>query len=88
MATLVSSLAVAHGRFGIRANSIAPGFIRTELNPNLDSDYALRHNLPRIPLGRWGTGDDCGGIAVYLASDASAYHTGIDIMVGGGYAVR
>jgi NAD(P)-dependent dehydrogenase (short-subunit alcohol dehydrogenase family) len=42
--------------------------------------------LPRIPLRRWGTGDDFSGLAVYLASDASAYHTGDSFVIDGGYA--
>ncbi|HUK64130.1 MAG TPA: SDR family oxidoreductase, partial [Dongiaceae bacterium] len=43
--------------------------------------------LPRVPMRRWGTGDDFGGIAVYLASDASAYHTGDVLLIDGGYAL-
>jgi NAD(P)-dependent dehydrogenase (short-subunit alcohol dehydrogenase family) len=43
--------------------------------------------LPRIPMRRWGTGADFGGIAVYLASDASAYHTGDSFVIDGGYAL-
>jgi len=43
--------------------------------------------LPRIPTRRWGTGDDFGGIAVYLMSSASAYHTGDTFLIDGGYAL-
>jgi NAD(P)-dependent dehydrogenase (short-subunit alcohol dehydrogenase family) len=42
---------------------------------------------PRIPVGRWGTPEDFAGIAVYLASDASRYHTGDTIVIDGGYRV-
>jgi NAD(P)-dependent dehydrogenase (short-subunit alcohol dehydrogenase family) len=83
---LMRSLAVEHGRFGIRANSIAPGFIDTEINPHLHSEEAARTILPRIPVRRWGKGADCAGIAVYLASDASSYHTGDVFLVDGGFA--
>jgi NAD(P)-dependent dehydrogenase (short-subunit alcohol dehydrogenase family) len=41
--------------------------------------------LPRIPARRWGEIDDFGGIAVYLASDASAYTTGEQFIIDGGY---
>ena len=41
--------------------------------------------LPRVPMRRWGVGDDFGAIAVYLASDASRYHTGDAFIIDGGY---
>jgi hypothetical protein len=41
--------------------------------------------LPRIPARRWGTSEDFGGIAVYLASDASAYTSGEQFVIDGGY---
>jgi len=40
-----------------------------------------------VPLRRWGTGADFGGLAVYLVSDASAYHTGDVFVIDGGYAL-
>ena len=43
--------------------------------------------LPRIPMRRWGTGEDFGGIAVYLMSGASAYHTGDTLVIDGGYTL-
>jgi NAD(P)-dependent dehydrogenase (short-subunit alcohol dehydrogenase family) len=43
--------------------------------------------LPRIPMRRWGSGDDFGGIAVYLMSEASRYHTGDTLLIDGGYAL-
>ena len=42
--------------------------------------------LPRIPARRWGTGADFGGTAVYLMSDASAYHTGDSLVLDGSYS--
>jgi NAD(P)-dependent dehydrogenase (short-subunit alcohol dehydrogenase family) len=43
--------------------------------------------LPRVPLRRWGTGEDFGGVAVYLAGDASPYHTGDTFVSDGGYLI-
>jgi NAD(P)-dependent dehydrogenase (short-subunit alcohol dehydrogenase family) len=43
--------------------------------------------LPRIPLGRWGRPDEWGGIAVYLAGEASSFHTGDTFRIDGGYGV-
>jgi NAD(P)-dependent dehydrogenase (short-subunit alcohol dehydrogenase family) len=47
-------------------------------------DKFVEKVLPRVPARRWGTGEDFGGIAVYLASDASAYHTGDTFVIDGG----
>jgi NAD(P)-dependent dehydrogenase (short-subunit alcohol dehydrogenase family) len=49
-------------------------------------DTFVEKVLPRLPIRRWGTADDFAGIAVYLASDASAYHTGDIFIIDGGYA--
>jgi NAD(P)-dependent dehydrogenase (short-subunit alcohol dehydrogenase family) len=43
--------------------------------------------LTRVPARRWGEPKDFGGVAVYLASDASAYHSGDCIVIDGGYAI-
>jgi len=43
--------------------------------------------LPRVPAGRWGTKEDFAGIAVYLVSDASRYHTGDIIVIDGAYTL-
>jgi NAD(P)-dependent dehydrogenase (short-subunit alcohol dehydrogenase family) len=40
-----------------------------------------------VPLRRWGEPEDFGGIAVYLASDASRFHTGDSFLIDGGYAI-
>lgn len=85
---LVQSVAVEHGRHGIRANAIMPGWIETPMTDNLlGTERFDARNLPRVPLGRYGTGDDFAGIAVYLASDASRYHTGDVIRIDGGYGL-
>ncbi len=85
---LVRSCAAELGRHGIRANSVRPGWIETPLAQDLldDPRFADR-SLKRIPARRWGHPDDLGGIAVYLASDASRYHTGDDFVIDGGYVV-
>lgn len=85
---LVQSIAVEHGKEGIRANALMPGWIETPMTDTLlGSERFDARNLPRVPLGRYGTPDDFGGIAVYLASDASRYHTGDVIRIDGGYGL-
>jgi NAD(P)-dependent dehydrogenase (short-subunit alcohol dehydrogenase family) len=83
------SLAVDYAPHGIRVNGILPGFINTEMmSGNVDPSILERYYLPRIPLGRMGSSDDLGGVAVYLASDASAYHTGDTLAIDGGFGIN
>ena len=83
---LMSSVAVEMARWGVRANTIVPGWIETELSRDL-RERVGEEAQRRIPVRRWGRPEDLGGIAVYLASDASAYHTGDTIVIDGGYSV-
>jgi NAD(P)-dependent dehydrogenase (short-subunit alcohol dehydrogenase family) len=88
VSALVRSIAVERGKHGIRANAVLPGWVETDMTDGiLDMDRFVASQLPRIPLRRWGTPEDFGGIAVYLASDASRWHTGSTIIIDGGYRV-
>ena len=82
----VRALAVELARHRIRVNAILPGWIVTEMTErSVNNDKFAAAVLPRIPARRWGDIDDFGGIAVYLASDASAYTTGEQFVIDGGY---
>jgi NAD(P)-dependent dehydrogenase (short-subunit alcohol dehydrogenase family) len=84
--SFVRALSVELARHRIRVNSILPGWIVTEMTERaVHNDKFAAAVLPRIPARRWGEIDDFGGIAVYLASDASAYHTGEQFIIDGGY---
>ncbi len=84
---MVKGIAVEFGRYGIRANALMPGFIKTEMNKRNHDNVALYEKvIKRMPIGRWGTPEDLVGLAVYLASDAAKYHTGTAIELDGGYA--
>lgn len=86
VAAMVRALSVELARWGIRANSILPGWIETDMTARSVADPRFAGNvMPRIPARRWGTGADFGGIAVYFLSDASAYHTGDAVVIDGGY---
>ena len=84
---LMRNLALEWGRFGIRSNSIAPGPIEgTEGMKRLGPGDESLHRKFRstIPLGRYGTVDDIGQMAVVLASPLSSYVTGTRVVVDGG----
>ena len=84
--SMVRALAVELARHRIRVNSILPGWIVTEMTErSVNNDKFAAAVMPRIPARRWGGIDDFGGIAVYLASDASAYTTGEQFIIDGGY---
>lgn len=84
--SFVRALAVELARHRIRVNSILPGWIVTDMTErSVHNEKFAGAVLPRIPARRWGDIDDFGGIAVYLASDASAYATGEQFVIDGGY---
>jgi NAD(P)-dependent dehydrogenase (short-subunit alcohol dehydrogenase family) len=83
---MVRALAVELARHRIRVNSILPGWIVTDMTERAVANPKFAEAvLPRIPSRRWGEIDDFGGIAVYLASDASSYATGEQFLIDGGY---
>ena len=74
---------------GICVNAIAPGYMDTQLNTALINDKKRTDEVMlRVPMKRWGIGDDLMGITVFLASAASDYVTGTIIPVDGGYLGR
>jgi sorbose reductase len=80
---LTKAMAVEFAAHNIRVNSVSPGYIRTELVEPLVEYHALWE--PKIPLGRIGRADELTGLYLYLASAASSYMTGSDIVIDGGY---
>ena len=84
---MVKGLGVGQARPAIRATAVSPGWLDTAMTERALRTEAFEEKvLRRIPARRWGIGDDFAGIAVYLASDASAYHTGDSFVIDGGYA--
>ena len=82
---LIQSLAVGQARYGIRANAIIPGWIETAMTERaFETEVFKTRVMKRIPQRRWGQPADFRGIAVYFASDESAYHTGDTIAIDGG----
>jgi hypothetical protein len=88
MISMVRSMAVEFARYGVRSHAILPGWIETNMTANaVNTDGFQKKVLPRVPMRRWGEGDDFGGIAVYLMSSASKYHTGDTFVIDGGYSL-
>lgn len=79
-------MAIELGPHQINVNVIAPGIIDTDMTKVLVSDdQARRALLARVPIGRVGTPEDVGGLAVFLASDEADYCTGATFYVDGGW---
>jgi NAD(P)-dependent dehydrogenase (short-subunit alcohol dehydrogenase family) len=83
------ALALDLGKFNIRVNSLVPGYIHTDMTHSSYSDpekSSIRSE--RTMLGRWGQKQDLIGAAIFLASDASSYITGTDLVVDGGWTAK
>ena len=86
--SMMRGIAVEFARDGVRANAILPGWIATDMTAMAQTSPAFSEKVvPRVPMRRWGEPSDFGGVAVYLASNASAYHSGDTFVIDGGYAV-
>ena len=85
---LVRALAVELARHGVTVNAVLPGWIESDMTAGLlDNPKFVANSLPRIPARRFGRPADFSGIAAYLMSGASDYHTGQTLVIDGGYTV-
>jgi NAD(P)-dependent dehydrogenase (short-subunit alcohol dehydrogenase family) len=86
---MIKGLAVEFARYGVRANAIVPGWIATDMTAGAQNQDAFNEKVikARVPARRWGEPEDFAGIAVYLASDASRFHSGDTFVIDGGYTV-
>ena len=85
---LTKVLAQEWGRAGVRVNTVSPGWVRTEINERIFNQAELAESIAqRVPLRRWGEPGDVVGVAVWLASEASAYVSGAHIPIDGGVSV-
>jgi NAD(P)-dependent dehydrogenase (short-subunit alcohol dehydrogenase family) len=85
---LVRALAVELARYGVTANAILPGWTKSEMTAGaFANDKFVANVMPRIPMRRFGEPADFSGIAVYLMSKGSSYHTADTFLIDGGYAV-
>ena len=82
---MVKVWALELGRFGITANCIAPGFIKTAMTDAIPEDVR-NQMITHIPAGRWGQPEDIANGYVYLASDEASFVNGICLTIDGGAA--
>jgi len=89
LTSLCRALALDWGKDGIRVNAILPGYILTDMTRKSNEDADKRDaRQRRMILDRWGKPDDLVGAVLFLASEASAYVTGTEIVIDGGWSAR
>ena len=83
------TLALEWAQYNITVNAICPGPFITEINrPLLNDKEAYQAFASKVPMGRWGEPEELGGVAIFLASDASSFVTGSAIYVDGGWTAQ
>jgi len=86
---LTRALAIDYGKHNIRVNALAPGYIRTAMTAGSYADPSQREaRTARMIISRYGEPQDLVGAAIFLASPASSYVTGIDLFVDGGWTAK
>jgi len=81
------ALAVEYARHNVTAHTLLPGWIETQMTEKtFSSEKFVSNVMPRIPMRRWGQPEDFAGIAVYIMSNASSYHTSETFLIDGGFA--
>ena len=89
LSSLTQSLAFDLGKYNIRVNNLVPGYIKTTMTEKSYMDeIGYQKRLSRIILNRWGDPNDLLGPCIFLASDASRYITGSDLVVDGGWLTK
>jgi NAD(P)-dependent dehydrogenase (short-subunit alcohol dehydrogenase family) len=85
---IMRALAVELARFGVRCNTLLPGWTETDmLRPMAASEKFVTNTVSRTPVRRWGVPSDLGPAAVFLADPTATFHTGDTLVVDGGYTI-
>ena len=88
LASMLRGMAVELARYRIRCNSLLPGWTDTDMiAPAANNERFVANTVKRTPVRRWGTPEDMGRAAVFLADPANLFHTGDAVVVDGGYSI-
>jgi len=86
---LTKAMAHDFGKYGVRVNTICPGYIRTDMaNFSYKNPEMRKQREDRTMLGRYGEASELVGPCLFLASNASSYMTGCDLIVDGGWTAK
>jgi 2-deoxy-D-gluconate 3-dehydrogenase len=85
---LTKSMAIELAPHNIQVNAIAPGWIETDMTNGVRNSPMNEEILGRTPANRWGQPEELAGAAIFLASGAADFITGITLTVDGGYSIR
>jgi NAD(P)-dependent dehydrogenase (short-subunit alcohol dehydrogenase family) len=91
MGAVIRGIASELGKYEIRANVVAPGYIKTGFSEDSDPEMIAQidaHFSAKTPIHRPGYPEDFEGIAAYLCSDASRFHTGDTMVIDGGSVIH
>jgi 3-oxoacyl-[acyl-carrier protein] reductase len=88
VATETMSMAKEFAKYGIRVNTVLPGFIQTRFHQRFSSARRRKEIAKQTPLGRNGTAEDVAKVVLFLASEAAGFITGEYIAVNGGLYMR
>jgi len=86
--SLMKSLASELAKHGIRVNSVVPGAIDTDMNPQFADPQRLRKTEELIPCGRVGESEEIADVVSFICSDAARYMYGSSVVVDGGFVLR
>lgn len=88
MGAIIRGMAVEFGRYGIRANVLAPGMIDVDPTGASADNPIVQQMAAHTPIPRTGKPEDLEAVAAYLCCDGAAFHTGDTLVVDGGYLIR
>ena len=89
LSQLTKSISVDYSKYGIRANNVVPGYIKSNMTiDSYNSEIKRTERINRSAMKRWGEPSDLIGAVHFLASDESSFVTGADIFVDGGWNIN